>query len=107
MEEIKLKKLFVLLFMALIIYSVYFDITIGTLPAVSTPVTAQESPSDLPYKEIEVKPGETLLSIIEREEGSLPKPINTIILDFQELNNGHSPHELQIGETYKFPNYSQ
>ena len=107
MEEIKLKKLFVLLFMALIIYSVYFDITIGTLPAVSTPVTAQESPSDLPYKEIEVKPGETLLSIIEREEGSLPKPINTIILDFQELNDGHSPHELQIGETYKFPNYSQ
>ena len=107
MEEIKLRKILMLLFMALIIYSVYFDITIGTLPAVSTPVIAQESPSELPYKEIEVKPGDTLLSIIEREERSLPKPINTIILDFQELNDGQSPHELQIGKTYRIPIYSQ
>jgi len=107
MGEIKVKKILTLLFTALITYSVYFDMTIGTLPAVSTPVTAQESPSDQPYIEIEVKPGDTLLSIIEREEGSLPKPINTIILDFQELNDGHSPHELQIGKTYKFPIYSQ
>lgn len=107
MEEIILKKLIALVFIGLVIYSAYFDLTIGTLPAASTPAAAQESPSVLPYKEIEVKPGDTLLSIIEREEGSLPKSINTIILDFQELNNGHSPHELQIGKTYKFPIYSQ
>ena len=107
MEEIKLKKIIGLLFIVLIIYSVYFDLTIGTLPAASTPATAQEAPSESPYKEIEVKPGDTLLSIIEREEGRLPKPINTIILDFQELNDGHSPHELQIGKTYKFPIYAE
>lgn len=107
MEEIKLKKLIALVFIGLVLYSAYFDLTVGTLPEASTPVTAQEAPSELPYKEIEVKPGDTLLSIIEREEGSLPKPIHTIIMDFQELNDGHSPHELQIGKTYKFPIYSQ
>ena len=106
MEGIGLKKFGIVLLIGLIIYSAYFDLTTGTLPAASVPATAEETASELPYKEIEVKPGDTLLSIIEREEGSLPKPINTIILDFQELNDGQSPHEMQIGKTYKIPVYS-
>ena len=101
-----MKKIIALLLIGLIIYSVYFDLTIGTLPAASVPTTAEEASPELPYNEIEVKPGDTLLSIIEREEGNLPKPIDKIILDFQKLNDGQSPHEMQIGKTYKFPDYT-
>lgn len=102
-----LKKIIFLILLAIVLYSIYFDITIGTLPAATTPAIADEQEASLPYKKIEVKAGDTLLSIIEHEEGRLPKPINTIILDFQELNNGLSPHELQIGKSYNFPVYSQ
>ncbi|MBD3107637.1 hypothetical protein IEO70_04595 [Bacillus sp. AGMB 02131] len=101
-----MKKIFALLLVGLIIYSVYFDLTTGTLPAASVPATAEEAKPELPYNEIEVKPGDTLLSIIEREEGSLPKPIDKIILDFQKLNDGQSPHEMQIEKTYKIPDYT-
>ena len=104
-----MKKLIALLFILLIGYSVFFDVTKGTLPSTeSIPVTTSPDDKALPsYKEIKIKSGDTLLTIMEREEGKLVKPINTIMLDFQELNDGVSPHELQIGKTYKFPIYSE
>ena len=52
-----------------------------------------------------MKPGDTLLSIIEREEGALTKPIETIVTDFQELNEGLKPEQMQIGKVYKIPSY--
>ncbi len=107
--EAFMKKLIALLFILLIGYSVFFDVTKGTLPSTdSIPVTTNSDDKALPsYKEIKIKSGDTLLTIMEREEGKLVKPINTIMLDFQELNDGVSPHELQIGKTYKFPIYSE
>lgn len=88
-------------------YSVYFDITKGTLPGSSLPVQQklEDNETEITYKEIKIEAGDTLLSVIEREEGKLTQPIQTIMGDFQKLNKGISPHELQIGKTYKFPSY--
>jgi len=102
-----MKKLIFLILIVLVIYSAYFDVTKGTLPTTAIPVTAKQTEESFPYKEIKIQSGDTLLTIMEREEGVLSKPIHTIMVDFQELNNGVSPHELQIGKTYKFPVYAE
>ena len=102
------KKIILLLLFAVSIYAIYFDLKHGTLPATPVPVTASvdnKNKEEIPYFEETVQAGDTLLSIMERKEGKLSKPIHMIMLDFQKLNNGISPHELQIGKTYKFPSY--
>ena len=104
-----MKKLIFLILLILISYSIYFDITTGTLPSNSNPAskpsTSQENETTIPFIELRVEAGDTLISIMESEEGTISQPIQTIIDDFQKLNNGTSPHELQIGKTYKFPSY--
>lgn len=94
-------------------YIIYYDITTGTLPQKVTtefkepslPVTQSNDNNKLNYYEITMKPGDTLLSIIEREDGSPTQSIETIISDFQELNEGLKPEQMQIGKIYKIPNY--
>lgn len=89
-------------------YAIYFDLKYGTLPVTSAQTmesTQNKAIDGLNYIKLEVNAGDTLLSIIEQNEGTLSKPIHTIVLDFQKLNNGVSPYELQIGKTYKFPTY--
>ena len=106
-----MKKITFLLVMALVSYVIYFDITKGTLPASSplaTPpkIEIKESEKSLPYKEIHIQAGDTVLSVMEREEGQIKKPIEVIIKDFQSLN-GVPAHKIQIGKTYKFPVYTK
>ena len=57
------------------------------------------------YKEILIKPGDTLLSIIEKDKEAKNQPIEEIISDFQSLNEGLQPENMQIGKTYKIPIY--
>jgi hypothetical protein len=52
-----------------------------------------------------MQPGDTLLSIVEKEKGKSNHPIETIISDFQSLNEGLKPENMQIGKTYKIPVY--
>ncbi|KAB7708759.1 hypothetical protein F9802_00995 [Bacillus aerolatus] len=62
----------------------------------------------LPYKEMEVGKGDTVLSILAALHGGrLPADIETAIADFQELNGGTAPDSIQIGENYKFPLYEE
>ena len=108
-----MKKIYVLIgvfVIAVSFYAIYFDLKHGTLPVTSaqTMESTQDKTIDgLKYFELEVHAGDTLLSIIEQNEGTFSKPIHTIVLDFQKLNNGISPYELQIGKTYKFPTYKE
>ncbi|WP_368504768.1 hypothetical protein AB3N04_03655 [Alkalihalophilus sp. As8PL] len=116
------------LLVLIILYSVYYDLTIGTLPngleSTSTqPVEEvthtdtfmtsdiEETTSEItePYVEVMVEPGYTVLSIVEHlHEGIVPFPasIQEVIFDFKELNQGLEPEMIQIGETYKFPYYA-
>jgi hypothetical protein len=61
-----------------------------------------------PYQTVTVKPGDTLLSIMERQQnGPLPVPIDKAITDFEALNPGEKAQTLQIGKKYKIPVYQR
>ncbi|MFZ7945415.1 hypothetical protein [Neobacillus sp. 19] len=102
------------LFVILVIYVIYFDLTVGTLPASNTKQVDAKiesieklSKTDIPSFAAEVKPGETVISIVEHELNKpIPVSITDLIEDFSELNPGQSPEKIQIGATYLFPDYS-
>jgi hypothetical protein len=64
-----MKRLFVAILTLLILYSIYYDLTSGSLPPketknVAVPVTNMNKEND--FFEVTVKPGETVLSIMEQ-----------------------------------------
>jgi hypothetical protein len=114
------KKLVFLISIIMIGYIIFYDIKVGTLqpptqvttnspkqqtsePTSTTTTTEQRT---TPYKEIEVKSGDTLLTIIEQLHTNKETPsIKQITNDFKLLNHSASPTKLTIGKTYKFPIY--
>jgi cytoskeletal protein RodZ len=119
LEACPMKKLFGLLLSVLIIYVIYFDLTVGTLPTSApqhvdaqventTKVNNNKPNTDIPAFEAKVKPGDTVISIVEKElDKSLPVSITELIEDFKKLNKGKSPEKIQSGSTYVFPDYSK
>ena len=102
------------------LFIVYYDLTTGTLPGTAdqtaaSPTQPPQEPSEPANKpqgqttrdsiEVTIKPGDTLLSLIEQESGTAEQPMDTIIADFQSLNEGLKPEDMQIGHTYKIPVY--
>lgn len=109
-----MKRLLLFISFCFTLFIIYFDMTTGTLPASHPPASTGEpavpasqhaSAPSAAYKEITMKPGDTLLSIVETEKGGSNQPIETIITDFQSLNEGLKPEDMQIGKTYKIPVY--
>ena len=110
-----MKKLSGFLFLVLVLYAVYNDFNHGSLPAASEnkieakaqTTTITPKMENTLYYEREILPGDTVLSIIEKNlDAPLPVPISKVIVDFQDLNNGTTPEEIQLGKSYKFPDYS-
>jgi hypothetical protein len=107
-----MKKLLSIIAVILLCYAIYYDLEVGTLP--HTIIKEAEATgkvesvnSTIPFFEVEIKPGETVLSIVERDlKNPLSVSISDLIQDFQLLNPGQKPEEIQIGKTYKFPDYS-
>lgn len=114
-----MKRIGITLFVLLIGYSLFYDITVGTLPllkpkaqeaAAAQPEinasTSEQKQADAEYKQIEVKSGDTVLSVVEaiNKKGTLPS-VDKITNDFKELNTNESPSKIRIGKTYKFPLY--
>lgn len=107
-----MKKLLSIFMFCLIIYTVYHDVTKGTLPTFTEKRTVNvrltKTALSISYEVIKVKAGDTLLSIAEREQGGpLPVSIETLVNDFKALNPGVKASSLQIGKTYKIPVYQQ
>lgn len=109
-----MKKLSLAVLVFLLLYSVYFDLKIGTLPsAKAEPVPVQAASSEQPieqehqsFKEIQVQPGETMLTILEKlHNGSFPVSIEKAVKDFEQLNDGISAHDIKADQTYRFPFY--
>ncbi|WP_455662402.1 LysM peptidoglycan-binding domain-containing protein [Pradoshia sp.] len=96
------KKLLIFLGCCIVIYSVYYDLTYGTMP-IATPAAVDKT--NKTYYNIKVEPGDTVISLIEEKEGTLPVPIEQIIEDFRSLNNGLNPEEIKIGQTYRLKDY--
>ncbi|VEF47789.1 Uncharacterised protein [Bacillus freudenreichii] len=109
-----MKKIAAFLAVAVIAYSIYYDLTIGTL-ALDKAVTAVseinvatelEQSDNMPYHTKTTKAGDTVISITEElHQGPLPVSIDQLIDDFQTLNKGLKPDEIQINKEYKFPLY--
>lgn len=111
----KLAGLFVILIVA---YAIYNDLSIGTLPAAKMlnqetskegkPESAEiEAIQEIPYFEHEVKPGDTVLSVLDRNSDSpLEVPVSQAVKDFKQLNDGTDPQKIKFGNTYKFPDYN-
>lgn len=94
----------------LILYVIYYDFTKGTLPTESNeqnsvPVSTTTT-TNIPFFEVKVKPGETVLTIVEKKlDKPLPVSITRLINDFEQLNDGDKPEEIRIGKQYRFPDY--
>lgn len=108
-----MKRLFAFLIVCFIGFIIYFDVTTGSLPKVNDSKEAPAIPvqstknTKLTYKETVINRGDTLLSILEKQEGGVNVPIDTLITDFQELNEGLKPEQMQIGKSYKIPTYKK
>ncbi|EAO53625.1 hypothetical protein bthur0014_39720 [Bacillus thuringiensis IBL 4222] len=120
-----MKRLGIFLFVLVLGYVFYYDIKIGTLPMLSSykkTTAAQtikkenadnqqnkenktEKETDTSYKTIEVKTGETVLSITEQINKKKIPSIEKVIDDFKLLNKSTSATKIQIGKSYKFPLY--
>ncbi|WP_080845058.1 hypothetical protein [Cytobacillus gottheilii] len=105
-----MKRLSAFILTILCIYAIYFDLTSGTLPnqneEIAVEASAANQEAGLEYFEKEVGPGETVLTIIEAQLGGpVPVAIDTVVSDFQTLNTGIQPEQIQNGKTYKFPSY--
>jgi cell division protein YceG involved in septum cleavage len=107
--EINMKKFLGLCLAALVIYTAYYDLKVGTLPIPSQAAAAethqQQEQAKIPYVKVKVKAGETVLSVAEHLNPSKPVPINQLIHDFKQLNPDTDPNQIQVGETYRFPTY--
>ncbi|MGD6774522.1 hypothetical protein [Sutcliffiella horikoshii] len=114
-------RLFIAALILVTIYSIYYDLSSGTIPEPATPViapvsttnpdtetesSAMSSPSNNLYIEVEIKAGDTVLTVAEKIANKpIPVSITQLIEDFQNLNEGITPEKIQIGKTYKFPVY--
>jgi len=104
-----MKKLFGALIILLVCYIVFFDLTHGTLPVVKEKIEPKMTveAAGIPFFEEKVMTGDTVLTIVERKLNSqTPVSIDEIVTDFVKLNDGIYPEKIQIGKTYRFPDYS-
>lgn len=94
-----MKKFLGFLILFLVLYTSYLDLTNGT--------NFFTSSEKQPYQEIVVQKGETVLSVLEKMNGTLPVPIDEAIQDFQKLNPHVDPMNIEADKSYKFPVYDQ
>ncbi|WP_409251376.1 hypothetical protein V1502_14660 [Bacillus sp. SCS-153A] len=113
-----MKRMYIFLLIMIVSYSIYYDLKAGTLPKIeetAAPVIATETEEPPPAVEedyeiehttVKIKSGDTILSLMEETlDGPLPVSIDQLIEDFESLNDGQSPHDIQVGKVYKLPVY--
>jgi hypothetical protein len=115
LEGIFMKRMVGFAILFFIIYIIYYDMSIGTLPIVNGEGTTEQvievsatevQSSPLPFQTVEIKAGDTLLSITEElNQDRKDISIMTIIKDFEKINPGVEANSLKIGEVYKIPMY--
>ncbi|RSD27463.1 LysM peptidoglycan-binding domain-containing protein [Mesobacillus subterraneus] len=111
-----MKRLAGFLILVIVLYAIYNDISMGTLPAatsnepetIETEKAEKQKEIDIPWFEHEVQPGDTLLSVLDSNSDSpLNVPVTKAVEDFKKLNAGTEPQKIKFGSTYKFPDYSK
>lgn len=103
-----IKRLFLYLFIILLLISVYKDIMSGHhIPGDQLVENKQSVSMDFQVTQIKVKPGETVLSIIEKinNHDIQTRSVSQIIDDFKLANPNTDPYQLKAGNFYYFPLY--
>lgn len=108
-----MKNIFFTLLLIITIYSIYYDLNVGTLPK-NTVVTSHsvdpmaEGLNVIPSESIVAEPGYTVLSIVEEINiGPINASIQQIIHDFETLNPETNASTIQTGKSYLFPIYNK
>ncbi|MDM5298757.1 hypothetical protein QUF51_11335 [Bacillus pumilus] len=100
-----MRRILFLLISLFVLFIIFFDLKHGTIPHQedpATPVSAFHSSDQKAYKTVTVKQGQTVVSIVHTS-----KPIDEVIEDFEELNQGVKANDIRAGSTYKFPVYER
>ncbi|HBU89924.1 MAG TPA: hypothetical protein DEB53_01775 [Bacillus pumilus] len=100
-----MRRIIFLLISLFVLFIIFFDLKNGTIPVEegpAVPANAFQTPEKKAYKKVTVKQGETVVSIVH-----ISKPLDEVIEDFEELNQGVKANEIQAGSTYKFPVYKR
>jgi hypothetical protein len=108
-----MKRLVITILVLLIGYALFYDVTVGTLPLLHTyskqkqaaSVAVSKDQNSKTFKSIEIKSGDTVLSVVEQINKKEPPSVEKVAADFRKLNPGASPNKLRIGRSYKFPLY--
>ncbi|HEO8418627.1 LysM peptidoglycan-binding domain-containing protein [Niallia sp. FSL W8-0635] len=105
-----MKRFFITFAILVTIYVIYIDLNEGTLSSTQKQepsLEVQASPEDSSnFFEQKVQSGDTVLSIVEQySTGGISVSLETVVKDFQQLNDGLKPEDIQIGKTYIFPIY--
>ncbi len=107
MGEVKgMRKFLSISLFLLVLHTTYYDLTIGTLashPVVSVVDKPIEKEAE-PFIIYQVQAGDTVLSLVEKANGTVPVSIDKIVHDFETLNNTPPTH-IQIGKEYRIPTY--
>ncbi|QZD60360.1 hypothetical protein K4A85_05135 [Bacillus pumilus] len=99
-----MRRIIFLLISLFVLFIIFFDLKNGTIPVEegpAVPANAFQTP-EKKYKNVTVKQGETVVSIVHTS-----KPLDEVIEDFEELNQGVKANEIRAGSTYKFPVYKR
>jgi hypothetical protein len=107
-ECLSMWKFFGTLAILVVLYSIFFDLKYGTLPAKYEEPKSISAASSAPHPFFEetVQAGDTVLSIVENKlNAQIPVSINEVVEDFKKLNAGITPEKIQIGKIYRFPDY--
>ncbi|WP_281237048.1 hypothetical protein P5654_003750 [Bacillus safensis] len=100
-----MRRIVFLLISLFVLFIIFFDLKNGTIPVEenqAVPASALQTAEKKTYKNVTVKQGETVLSIVHTS-----KPLDDVIKDFEELNQGVKANEIRAGSTYKFPVYKR
>ncbi|APT47965.1 hypothetical protein [Bacillus safensis] len=100
-----MRRILFLLISLFVLFIIFFDLKNGTIPVEenpAVPASTLQTAVKKTYKNVTVKQGETVLSIVHTS-----KPLDDVIKDFEELNQGVKANEIRAGSTYKFPVYKR
>ncbi|MFC7370364.1 hypothetical protein ACFQPF_01550 [Fictibacillus iocasae] len=100
-----MKRFVSIIFVVFVFYVIVYDLKVGTLPAAASKHSLTERKQE--YALITIKPGETVLSILEKRSNGRKLDVAAVLKQFEQLNPAADPDRILQGKTYKFPLYEK
>lgn len=104
------KKFLIFVSAILLCASIYHDMTSGSISTNEERNTRTTTSNSLSYsiEKVQISPGETVLSIVEKyNDGGVSLNVDQILTDFRKLNPDVHPYQLEAYHYYNFPVYKK